>query len=253
MWLHPMKNLTKNDLLILLEIIDDALNCQDMDSYKQLVLKMQLLINFESAFCIKFNLNDLLAKKDAELSFTIIRYPEEYLERYIAKSYNLIDPVGKEYLKTFDIQNWTDVMRKYKRDPGAVAAKEARDFGLKDGMTYGIPNLVTGVTTAYSFAGKSIDNDERTRFILKYAIPHLSQTYLSLLDKAPVQKYNLTQRELEVLRWLKEGKSSWEISMILNKSEITINFHIKNILKKLNAMNRAHAVAIALENRLIAL
>jgi hypothetical protein len=92
------KDLTKQDLLILLEIIDDAFNCQDMDSYKQLVLKMQLLINFESAFCIKFNLHDLLAKKNAGLSFTIIRYPEEYLERYIAKSYNLVDPVVKEYL-----------------------------------------------------------------------------------------------------------------------------------------------------------
>jgi len=41
--------------------------------------------------------------------------------------------------------------------------------------------------------------------------------------------------------------------MILNRSERVINFHINNILKKLDAVNRTHAVAIALENNLLAI
>ena len=48
-----------------------------------------------------------------------------------------------------------------------------------------------------------------------------------------------------------EGKSSWEISMIFGKSESVVNFHIKNIIRKLNAMNRTHAVSIAMGSGLI--
>ncbi len=42
-----------------------------------------------------------------------------------------------------------------------------------------------------------------------------------------------------------QGKSSWEISVILNISERTVNFHIYNIMQKLEAVNRTHAVAVA--------
>lgn len=55
----------------------------------------------------------------------------------------------------------------------------------------------------------------------------------------------LSQREKQVLEWLKLGKSSWDISMILGISERTVYFHVSNILKKLGASNRPQAVAIA--------
>jgi DNA-binding CsgD family transcriptional regulator len=62
---------------------------------------------------------------------------------------------------------------------------------------------------------------------------------------------NLSKREIEVLTWSKEGKSSWEISAILNISERTVNFHINNIMQKLNAVSRTQAVAVAIERGLI--
>jgi DNA-binding NarL/FixJ family response regulator len=62
---------------------------------------------------------------------------------------------------------------------------------------------------------------------------------------------SLSQREKEILNWLKNGKSSWDISVILGISERTVNFHIDNIKQKLNATSRTHAVAIAVENELI--
>lgn len=52
----------------------------------------------------------------------------------------------------------------------------------------------------------------------------------------------LTAKETEVLRWCMAGKSSWEIGEILSSSENTINFHIKNAVRKLNAVNRRDAV-----------
>jgi DNA-binding CsgD family transcriptional regulator len=62
---------------------------------------------------------------------------------------------------------------------------------------------------------------------------------------------HLTPRETEVLNWIKEGKSSWEISVIFNCAKRTVEFHIVNIKKKLCAVSRAQAVAIGLEQGLI--
>ena len=61
----------------------------------------------------------------------------------------------------------------------------------------------------------------------------------------------ITQREQEMLEWLKQGKTSWEIGQILGISENTVNFHIKNLMKKLEAVNRPHLVAVAVEKRLL--
>lgn len=61
----------------------------------------------------------------------------------------------------------------------------------------------------------------------------------------------LSMREKEVLKWLKKGKSSWDISIILGISERTVNFHITNIMNKLDAMTRTQAVAISIEKGLI--
>lgn len=65
------------------------------------------------------------------------------------------------------------------------------------------------------------------------------------------RSYALSMREKEVLKWLKMGKSSWDISIILGISERTVNFHITNIMKKLDAMTRTQAVAISIEKGLI--
>lgn len=53
----------------------------------------------------------------------------------------------------------------------------------------------------------------------------------------------LTDRERDAVAWVAEGKSDWEISVILGVSESTIRFHVNNARKKLGAVNRAQAVA----------
>jgi two-component system nitrogen regulation response regulator NtrX len=65
------------------------------------------------------------------------------------------------------------------------------------------------------------------------------------------QAFDLSLREKEVLNWLKKGKSSWDIATILHISERTVNYHVTNIMQKLNAVTRTQAVAVALEHKLI--
>jgi DNA-binding NarL/FixJ family response regulator len=62
---------------------------------------------------------------------------------------------------------------------------------------------------------------------------------------------NLTERELEVLRLIREGNKNKQIADQLSISENTVNFHIKNLMDKLRANDRTHAVTIALQRGML--
>jgi len=62
---------------------------------------------------------------------------------------------------------------------------------------------------------------------------------------------DLTTRELEVLRLIRDGHRNKQIADQLSISETTVNFHIKNLVDKLQANDRAHAVTIALRRGLL--
>jgi DNA-binding NarL/FixJ family response regulator len=62
---------------------------------------------------------------------------------------------------------------------------------------------------------------------------------------------DLTPRELEVLRLIRDGHRNKQIAYELAISETTVNFHIKNLVDKLGANDRTHAVIIALRRNLL--
>lgn len=55
----------------------------------------------------------------------------------------------------------------------------------------------------------------------------------------------LTPRELEVLRLIRDGHRNKQIAEALCIAETTVNFHVKNVIDKLNANDRTHAVTLA--------
>jgi DNA-binding NarL/FixJ family response regulator len=61
----------------------------------------------------------------------------------------------------------------------------------------------------------------------------------------------LTSRELEVLRLIRDGHRNKQIADELTISETTVNFHIKNLVEKLQANDRTHAVTIALRRGIL--
>ena len=62
---------------------------------------------------------------------------------------------------------------------------------------------------------------------------------------------DLTTRELEVLRLIRDGYRNKQIADQLSIAETTVNFHIKNLVEKLGANDRTHAVTIALRRGLL--
>lgn len=80
----------------------------------------------------------------------------------------------------------------------------------------------------------------------RYVQPELVARLAEHLDEE-----DLTTRELEVLRLIRDGYRNKQIADQLAIAETTVNFHIKNIVDKLRANDRTHAVTIALRRGLL--
>jgi DNA-binding NarL/FixJ family response regulator len=62
---------------------------------------------------------------------------------------------------------------------------------------------------------------------------------------------DLTAREMDVLRLIRDGHRNKQIADTLGIAETTVNFHIKNLVDKLGANDRTHAVTIAIRRGLL--
>jgi len=63
--------------------------------------------------------------------------------------------------------------------------------------------------------------------------------------------FELTEREIECLFWIAEGKTSDEIAMILGISRNTINNYITSVMRKTATKTRSEAIAFAVRNNLV--
>jgi DNA-binding NarL/FixJ family response regulator len=97
---------------------------------------------------------------------------------------------------------------------------------------------------ANAFISKRIDPEELPEALLAaYEGPVLEPIGRRDGDRAPaVRAAGLTERELEVLRALGEGRSNREIAKLLWLAEQTVKFHLTNIYRKLNVSSRTEAV-----------
>ena len=73
---------------------------------------------------------------------------------------------------------------------------------------------------------------------------HAKQLYAEKESEKPGIE-GLTSRQYEVFRELKEGKSNKLIAYELGVQESTVKVHVREIMKKLHATNRTHAVFLA--------
>lgn len=75
-------------------------------------------------------------------------------------------------------------------------------------------------------------------------IQHIEPVDTSEAERvSAIKSYNLSMRELEIIDWVKLGKTDSEIAMILYISQNTVKSHLKHVFEKLNVTRRAQAVA----------
>jgi len=100
-------------------------------------------------------------------------------------------------------------------------------------------DLATAIRAAY--AGQSTLAPEAVQVLIQPAAPY----------SPPPPRYDLTEREMEVLVLLADGLTNPEIAERLVVSRATVKAHVSHILDKLDVSNRAEAVALAVREGLV--
>jgi DNA-binding NarL/FixJ family response regulator len=77
-----------------------------------------------------------------------------------------------------------------------------------------------------------------------YVDPRLDRILLS--PRATAQVPQLSPREREIMHLMAEGRTAEAIGQELNVSVETVRTHVRNVIRKLQARNRVHAIALAL-------
>lgn len=172
-------------------------------------------------------------------------YPSEWQQRYAENEYHACDPSIPKALHSGLPIVWSDSL--FARSPRLWA--EARDFNLRVGLAQGhidgqgLQSLLTLARSQDSITAAEVRSKApRLQWLAQLArlahrgLPH--EPAGALLAEARVK---LAEREVDVLRWTADGKTSADIAEILRISERTVNFHLSNAAAKLGAANKTAA------------
>lgn len=149
---------------------------------------------------------------------------------------------------------------------------QAWRLGSKDpNLAYECPEAMAelwmryGINMGIVFPLSSVDS---SRFLVRYEghRSDLSQPEINELSMITIHAFDLldrmrraelatpaalSSRELEVVRWTAQGKTSVEIGQILSLSDHTVNAYMTNAIRKLDCVNRTQLVAKAIRLKLI--
>lgn len=213
-----------------------------------------------SSFCNDFGFNHFIygariATSLVSPSYIIISgYPDEWRNHYIEQDYIMIDPTVSHCFNNTTPISWEHIVKTTCKEDQVVNKlfSEADESGLRNGISFPV-HCIHGETAMFSITTADTPNKSRALIQHTFATGHLFASYVHeavtrVPDSGILAKVNdeLTKREKECLLWTTEGKTSWEISQILNISERTVVFHLNNAVKKLNVCNKQHAVARAI-------
>lgn len=133
------------------------------------------------------------------------------------------------------------------RHPLAPFLGELRDLGLDNLLLHGTERLPGGATF---FALFGLPHRPRARhaYFLELLLPHLHMVLQRINQqqrqaRAGALARPVSAREMEILYWVREGKSNEEIGLILGISGLTVKNHLQRLYRLLGVSNRAHAIA----------
>jgi LuxR family transcriptional regulator, quorum-sensing system regulator BjaR1 len=179
-------------------------------------------------------------------------WPPEWFEIYTRENFSVMDPVPRHGASTVQPFEWAEARYDKDSNPAAhLVMTRAADFRLMQGYCIPLHYDDGGAVISMATEQPTIDPVAKSALQLIGVYAH---NRIRALGRPKQEKCDLlTRREREILRWAADGKTSWEVSVILSISERTVKFHLVQASHKLNAVNRTAAVAKALARGLIKL
>jgi LuxR family transcriptional regulator len=99
---------------------------------------------------------------------------------------------------------------------------------------------------SYTRTGPAVTEEERSAVAWKLRyLNALVRRYCEALNIFECGASGLTEREIEILRWTADGKCTNDVALILGISGHTVNYHLKQISKKMNCSTKLQAATYA--------
>lgn len=173
----------------------------------------------------------------------MLNYPDEWQQRYFEMGYAKIDPIIKASRKRAGTFSWSEVYNDASTtEDERRVFDEAAMFGLRSGISIPL-HRPDGSFAVMSFSQVLTENST----IYPSHTWRLSLRLFNSVDsRGGEESIGLSQREKECIAWVAQGKTSWEIGK-------TVNFHVKNLMRKMKVSNRMAAVIKALNIGIIEL
>lgn len=174
----------------------------------------------------------------------------------------LMDAPGVfSYLMSNLHQRWIDNGEKWFRinffDAAGISAQAPTAFtrklaGMNSLLVYGVRDTRGKNDCIYVFFDQAREFNVQ-HSVLGLLMPHVDSALrrvehmeAAVTENEEVAELNLgglSEREHEILHWVRSGKTNFEIGMILSISPNTVKNHLKRIFQKLDVTCRAQAVA----------
>ena len=225
-----------------LDIIDELAGIQsEQDLFRELVARANELEFEYVAYGLRPPLP--ITKSNTVL---LTNYPSAWQQKYAQSNYIQVDPTVKHAMKSQMPMVWSDEV--FESTPDFW--EEAQSHQIRVGWAQ-------ATLDGQGFRGMLVVSRGRDALSapeLDAKTPHLAwltqvahQLMATLLKPRFVQgvNENLSSREIEILRWTADGKTSSEIADIIHISERTVNFHVNNAIVKLNVANKTAATVKA--------
>jgi LuxR family transcriptional activator of bioluminescence operon len=183
---------------------------------------------------------------------TLSAYPEEWQQRYEHANYFDNDLTVKHCRTKNTPLMWLDPATELDKKNKKIFA-EASEFGIVSGITFPYHGVGSEFGLLSGTVSKDFEHSSLDSIVTQHSLYLLGAALFDLHNQDKDNAYVdiLTAREKECLRWAAEGKTAWEMSVILSISERTACFHLDNAKKKLNSVTRTGAVSKALLHSLL--
>ena len=119
-------------------------------------------------------------------------------------------------------------------------------FGTSDGIAHALENGASGAVLKSCAEAELVTAIRKAAAGESYISPDIRRQFK---DDPPVPK--LTSKQVQILDYMTKGKTNKEIATLLDIQLCSANEHIETIIRKVGAVNRAEAVAIAMRKHLL--
>lgn len=188
-------------------------------------------------------------------TYAVSNYHEEWQARYLGREYTKIDPVVSMARESMRVFAWAaGSTRQALSKQVRTFYAEAADFGIRSGIS--IP-----IRTAFGHMSMLTLASDKPSLSLERDIDQVAAGTAVALLHATIERQGaeptaqatieLTVKQALCLAWSAEGKTMKDIASIEDMSYATVNFHLNNARRALDACSLAQATALATKLKLI--